>query len=46
MNVCSIQIPAGIQTNHRIRLSGRGIPVLNGRGSGDHYVHVNVSMPK
>jgi DnaJ family protein A protein 3 len=41
-----LKIPAGIQNNHRIRLSNRGIPKLNGYGSGDHYVHVSIKIPK
>ncbi|XP_065884980.1 dnaJ homolog subfamily A member 3, mitochondrial-like isoform X2 [Dysidea avara] len=41
-----LKIPAGVQSHHRIRLSGRGIPKLNRYGSGDHYVHVKIAIPK
>ena len=41
-----LQIPAGVQSHHKIRLSGRGIPRLNGYGSGDHYVHIKIQIPK
>ena len=44
--VVSLQVPAGVQSHHRMRLSGRGIPRLNGYGSGDHYVHIKISIPK
>ena len=27
-------------------LRGKGVPVLNGRGRGDHRVHVDVMLPQ
>ncbi|XP_064404776.1 dnaJ homolog subfamily A member 3, mitochondrial-like isoform X2 [Halichondria panicea] len=41
-----LKIPAGVQSHHRIKLTNRGIPQLNGYGKGDHYVHVKISIPK
>ena len=40
------QIPAGTQSQNKLRLSGRGIPRLNGMGKGDHYVTFNIHIPK
>lgn len=40
------QIPAGIQTDQRIRLTGKGIARVSGYGFGDHYVHVKIKVPK
>lgn len=40
------QIPAGVQSHHRIRLAGRGITRLDGNGLGDHYVHLKIRVPK
>jgi len=42
----NLSIPAGIQTDQRIRLSGKGIARVTGYGFGDHYVHVKVKVPK
>ena len=41
-----IRIPAGTQPGTLIRLSGRGVPRVRGGGSGDHYVKINVVVPK
>uniref|UniRef100_A0A8C5BAH1 DnaJ heat shock protein family (Hsp40) member A3 n=1 Tax=Gadus morhua TaxID=8049 RepID=A0A8C5BAH1_GADMO len=41
-----VQIPAGIQTDQRIRLSGKGIAKVSSHGFGDHYVHVKIKVPK
>ena len=47
VSCCGLQIPPGIQSHHTIKLRGRGIPRLNsGGGSGDHYVHVKIRIPK
>ncbi|XP_051571088.1 dnaJ heat shock protein family (Hsp40) member A3a [Myxocyprinus asiaticus] len=42
----NLSIPAGIQSDQRIRLSGKGIPRVSGYGYGDHYVHVKIKIPK
>jgi molecular chaperone DnaJ len=40
-----IRIPAGIQSGKQIRQRGAGMPVLNGRGSGDMVVQIEVETP-
>lgn len=41
-----IRVPAGTQPGTLIRLSGRGVPRLRGGGAGDHYVKINIVVPK
>jgi molecular chaperone DnaJ len=41
----SLRIPAGTQSGSRLRLRGRGVPALHGRGRGDLYVRVMVHVP-
>ena len=41
-----IKLEAGIQSGKILRLRGKGISSLNGYGSGDLLVHVNVWTPK
>ncbi|CAL8274271.1 unnamed protein product [Lota lota] len=41
----NLSIPAGIQTDQRIRLSGKGIARISSHGFGDHYVHVKIKVP-
>ena len=41
-----IKLEAGIQSGKILRLRGKGIRSLNGYGSGDLLVHVNVWTPK
>ncbi|WP_340074634.1 molecular chaperone DnaJ [Leptobacterium sp. I13] len=41
-----IKIEEGIQSGKILRLRGKGIPSINGYGSGDLLVHVNVWTPK
>jgi molecular chaperone DnaJ len=38
-------IPAGTQTGRQLRLRGRGVPSVRGRGRGDVVVHVVVDTP-
>lgn len=40
-----IRIPAGIQSGKQIRQRGAGMPVLNGRGTGDMVVQIDVETP-
>lgn len=40
------QIPAGVPSHHKIRLTNRGIPRLSNYGNGDHYVHVKIKTPR
>jgi molecular chaperone DnaJ len=41
-----LEVPAGTQSGTRFRLRGRGVPSLDGRGRGDHYVTVQIRTPK
>ena len=41
-----IKIEPGTQSGKVLRLKGKGIPVLQGYGSGDLFVHINVWTPK
>lgn len=41
-----IKLEPGIQSGKILRLRGKGVTNLNGRGSGDLLVHVNVWTPK
>ena len=41
-----IKLEEGIQSGKILRLKGKGIPSLNGYGSGDLLVHINVWTPK
>jgi molecular chaperone DnaJ len=41
-----IPIEAGIQSGKILRLRGKGVPSLNGYGTGDLLVHVNVWTPR
>ena len=40
-----VEIDAGTQPSHVIVRKGKGIPVLGGRGHGDHHIHVEVTVP-
>ena len=42
----TFQVPAGVQSHHKIKLADRGIPRLNGYGNGDHFVHIKIRIPK
>ncbi len=41
-----IKLDAGIQSGKILRLRGKGLKSVNGYGSGDLLVHVNVWTPK
>jgi molecular chaperone DnaJ len=41
-----LEIDAGTQPESVITRRGQGIPVLGGRGRGDHHVRVRVTVPK
>jgi molecular chaperone DnaJ len=41
-----VKIPEGTQTGKRLRLSGKGMPVLRSRERGDMYVQVAVETPQ
>ena len=40
-----LKIPEGTQNGAQFRLRHKGVPVLNGSGRGDLYVHVDVKVP-
>ena len=41
-----VKVPAGTQTGRRFRLSGKGMPVLRSKQTGDMYVQVSVETPQ
>lgn len=41
-----VTIPAGVQPSTVLRLRGKGMPIVNNSGRGDHFLKVNVSIPK
>ena len=41
-----VKIAPGTQSGKILRLRGKGLPVVNGFGSGDLLVYVNVWIPK
>ncbi len=40
-----LKIPEGTQSGAKFRLKGKGVPDVNGRGRGDLYIHIQVTMP-
>jgi molecular chaperone DnaJ len=42
----TLKIPEGTQSGKEIRVRGRGVPVLNGKGTGDLVVKVLVQVPR
>jgi molecular chaperone DnaJ len=44
--VDSVKIPEGTQTGTTLRLRGKGMPDVNGRGRGDLFATVQVQTPK
>lgn len=43
--VVKIRIPSGTQPGTQIRLRGKGIKHVSGRGQGDHYVIIRIKIP-
>src|SRR5665213_2253531 len=41
-----VKVPAGSQTGRRFRLTGKGMPVLRAKQTGDMYVQVSVETPQ
>ena len=41
-----VKVPAGTQTGRRFRLSGKGMPILRSKQTGDMYVQVVVETPQ
>jgi molecular chaperone DnaJ len=42
----SARIPDGIQSGELLKLPGKGMPNLAGRGQGDHYIKIIVKTPE
>ena len=40
-----VNIPKGVQSGTRLRIKGKGVPVLGRSSIGDHYVEVQVETP-
>jgi molecular chaperone DnaJ len=40
------RIPAGTSSGQKLRLRGKGMPLLRGEGAGDLYVKIRVMVPK
>ena len=41
-----VKVPPGTQPGSLVKLKGKGIPRLGSSGHGDHYVRVNLNVPK
>jgi molecular chaperone DnaJ len=41
-----VKLPAGISSNQRLRLAGKGMPRAGDGGAGDLYVEVSIVVPK
>ncbi len=41
-----LKIPAGTQPSDTLRIKGKGLPILNTSRHGDHYVELQVEIPK
>ena len=41
-----VKVPGGTQTGRRFRLTGKGMPVLRAKQTGDMYVQVAVETPQ
>lgn len=42
----TLDVPAGTQPGHILRMKGKGMPVLNTNRHGDHYVAIVVHIPE
>jgi molecular chaperone DnaJ len=42
----TVRVPEGTQSGRELRIRGRGVPVLNGKGNGDLIVKVLVEVPR
>lgn len=43
----TVKIPAGVQQGDKVKVSGKGMPVLNGGGRhGDLYLNIRIDIPK
>jgi molecular chaperone DnaJ len=44
-NIAKINITAGTQSGAKLRLQGKGMPIMQTSRYGDLYVHINVELP-
>lgn len=44
--VKTVKIPPGTSGNTKLRLKGEGLPYLDGKGKGDAYVRLHITVPK
>ena len=42
----TLKIPEGTQPGQVLRLKGKGLPIVNSSRTGDHFVTINVDIPK
>lgn len=42
----ALLVPPGIQAGQRLRVSGQGMPALDGRPAGDAFARVKITVPK
>jgi molecular chaperone DnaJ len=40
-----VKVPPGTQSSNRLRLRGKGLPKLRGRGKGDQFVRLQIETP-
>jgi DnaJ-class molecular chaperone len=41
-----VKVPAGIQPGTKLRMKGKGMPRMGGKGYGNLYVVIGVNIPK
>lgn len=42
----TVKVPEGVQSGETLRLKGKGVPHLHGKGRGDLVVHLDVRIPR
>jgi molecular chaperone DnaJ len=42
----TIKISEGTQPGTKLRIRGKGVPIVNGGGRGDLYIHIEVAVPE
>ena len=41
----SVKVPAGFQSGNKLKIKGKGLPILNSHGAGDLYIVANIETP-
>ncbi|MBI4594917.1 MAG: molecular chaperone DnaJ [Candidatus Tectomicrobia bacterium] len=41
----TVTIPQGVQSGQKLRLQGKGVPILAGKGRGDQYITIKIAVP-